>query len=70
MSGGPCYGCTVRFDGCHGQDESGCWRCAAYQAFREQIAAMNAAKAKAIAADNDTWTVYRTHLRRRRKNDE
>lgn len=49
----PCYGCERRFDRCHGKNEDGSWRCAAYRKFAEANAARLAARAAQIAAEND-----------------
>lgn len=60
----PCYKCAERFDGCHGRDASGCWRCEKYRVFRERREAELAASSARIAAENDV-RASRAIIRRR-----
>lgn len=57
----PCRGCTMRCVGCHGMDERGGYRCAAYGAYQAELDKLRAARQEA----KDTADVLRWYIRAR-----
>ena len=46
----PCKDCRTRCVGCHGTDESGVWRCAAYGVWQAEMDRLRKEKREAVAA--------------------
>ena len=59
----PCYKCPERFDGCHGIEPDGTWRCERHRIWKEANAAENAARAAINAVERDV-EASKTAMRR------
>ena len=57
----PCRDCAARCVGCHGKDEGGSWRCAAYGAYQAAMDKLRADKRGSMGASD----VMRHYLRAR-----